>query len=139
MYVTPGEQNTIDDMDLVTIEVTQEMTSLGYLLELDDLVIYYAGFRAENLDRFKQDLEVLAQHTDRVDIAFLPAVFSGQEGETDFRYFLERFRPRAVGLLDPNRREHMFGEVAAVIGAWGIDAAVFAATNPGDAFVLERE
>jgi ankyrin repeat protein len=139
VYVTPGEPYTIDGMDLVTIEVTQEMTSLGYLIELDGLVIYYAGFRAENLDRFKQDLEFLAQHTDRVDVAFLPVVFSGREDETDFWYFLERFRPRAVGLLDPNRREHMFGEVAAAIAAWDIDAVVFAAANPGDAFVLDRE
>jgi hypothetical protein len=139
VYVTPGEGYTIDDMELVTIEVTQEMTSLGYLCKLDDLVIYYAGFRAENLDRFKQDLEFLAQHTDRIDIAFLPIAFSEQEDETDFRYFLERFRPRAVGLLDPNRREHRFGEVAAAIAEWGIDAVVFAAANPGDAFVLERE
>ncbi|UCC72538.1 MAG: ankyrin repeat domain-containing protein [Gemmatimonadota bacterium] len=139
VYVTPGEGCTIDDMGLVTIEVTQEMTSLGYLCKLDGLVIYYAGFRAENLDRFKQDLEFLAQHTDRIDIAFLPVAFSEGEGETDFRYFLERFRPRAVGLVDPSRREHMFGEVATTIAEWGIDAAVFAAANPGDAFVLERK
>jgi ankyrin repeat protein len=139
VYVTPGEQHTIDDMELVTIEVTQRMTSLGYLVKLDGLVIYYAGFRAESLDRFKRDLEFLAQHSDRVDIAFLPVVFSEQEGESDFRYFLERFRPRAVGLLDPNRREHRFGEVAAAIAEWGIDATVFAAANPGDAFVLDRK
>jgi len=139
VYVMPDEEHTIDGMDLVTIEVTQEMTSLGYLIKLDGLVIYYAGFRAENLDRFKQDLELLAQHTDRVDLAFLPVVFAGPEDETDFWYFLERFRPRAVGFVDPDRREHMFGEVAAAIAEWGSDAAVFAASNPGDAFVLEPE
>jgi ankyrin repeat protein len=139
VYIMPGEQRTIDDMDLVTIEVTQEMTSLGYLIKLDGLVIYYAGFRAENLDRFKRDLEFLAQHTDRVDIAFLPIASPGQEGETDFRDFLERFRPRAVGLVDPNRREYLFGDVAAAIAGWGIDATVFAVANPGDAFVFEQE
>jgi ankyrin repeat protein len=137
VYVMPGQPYMIDDMDLVTIEVTQEMTSLGYLCKLDGLVIYYAGFRGENLDRFKQDLEFLAQHTDRVDIAFLPIATS--EAETDFRYFLERFRPRAVGLVDPDRREYLFGEVAAAIAEWGIDATVFAAANPGDVFVLEHE
>jgi ankyrin repeat protein len=134
VYMSPGEEGAVDDMEISTVAVTEEMTSLGYLVEVDSLVIYYAGFRAEDLDKYKQEIDRLAGRTARVDLAFLPLI-EAEEDESDFKYFLEALEPDAVFVLDPNRREHLFPGMAERVKAWGYDAKVFAAQNPGDMFI----
>jgi ankyrin repeat protein len=137
VYLSPGGQTAIGDVQVATIEVTQTMTSLGYLVSVDGLTIYYAGFRAESLDDYRQKLEALAERTDRIDMAFLPMAEPDEE-ESAFKTFVERFNPRAVFVLDPNRREHLYPEMARKVRAWGFDSTVYSAEHPGDVFVYRR-
>ena len=137
VYLSPGGQATIGDVQVATIEVTQTMTSLGYLVAVDDLTIYYAGFQAEDLDVYKQELASLAQHTDGIDMAFLPMAEPDEE-ESAFRAFVEQFNPRAIFVLDPNRREHLYPEMAREVREWGFAATVYSAEHPGDVFLYRR-
>ncbi len=137
VYLSPGAQTTIGGVRVATIEVTQTMTSTGYLVTVDGLTIYYAGFRAESLDDYEHALDSLAQQTDGIDMAFLPMAEPDEE-ESAFKAFVERFDPRAIFVLDPNRREHLFPEMATKVREWGFDARVHSAAHPGDMFVYRR-
>jgi L-ascorbate metabolism protein UlaG (beta-lactamase superfamily) len=134
VYLSPGGETRVGDVEIAAMAVTETMSSLGYLVKVDGVVIYYAGFRAEDPEKFRQDLEVLSHHTDGVDLAFLPMV-EPDEQENDVAYFLERIKPAVWLVLDPNRREHLFAAMGHKVEEWGFDCEVFAAENPGDRFV----
>ncbi len=136
VYLNPRADTTLGDMQIVTVPVTETMTSLGYLLKVDGLVLYYAGFRAEDAENFSQAIDFLAQHTDRVDLAFLQWVGPDEE-ENEVRQFVEQFDPRAVLILSPDRREERFPEMVGRLRAWGFQGEVFTAANAGDEFVYE--
>ena len=135
VYLSPMQDTTLGDVRISTIEVTREMPSLGYLVQVDGLVIYYAGFRAEDLGNYTEALQFLEQRVDRVDMAFLPLI-EATEDESDYTAFLEAFNPRAIVVLDPNRREEEYGRLREKALSWGFEPQVFTAENPGDAFVF---
>jgi ankyrin repeat protein len=138
VYVSPGEQTAIGDVEISTIEVTPApMVSLGYLVNVDGLAIYYAGFNPEDLAAYEGALQSLAQQTDAIDMAFLPMAEPDEE-ESAFKMFVERFNPRAIFVLDPDRREHLYPEMAAKVREWGFDASVHSAEHAGDVFLYRR-
>jgi hypothetical protein len=137
VYLSPMQDTTFGDLRVSTIPVTEQMTSLGYLVQVDGLAIYYAGFRAEDLDNYKQALDFFAERVDRVDLAFLPLI-EAEEDDSDFKSFLERLNPRAVFVLDPNRREEEYARMREKALGWGFDPEVFTAESPGDVFVFRR-
>ncbi len=137
VYLSPQQDTTVSDIRVSTIAVREEMTSLGYLLQVDGLVIFYAGFRAEHLGKYQQALEHLAQRSASVDLAILP-VIGPQEEESDFKSFLEQFNPAAVLVSGPEARQPLFGTMPERVRGWGFESVVFAPENPGDAFVYER-
>jgi len=137
IYLSPLQDTTVGDVQISTIPVTEEMTSLGYLVEVDGLVMYYAGFRAEDLDKYKEALDRFANRVERVDLAFLPLV-EADEDDSDYKTFLEKLNPRAVFVLDPDRREEEYGRMREKAVSWGFDPRVFTAENPGDVFTFSR-
>jgi ankyrin repeat protein len=138
IYLSPRDQKWVGDIEAVTVPVTETMTSLGYLVKVDGLVLYYAGFRAEDGEKFRHEVDFLAQHTDRVDLAFLQWVGPDEE-ENEVRQFVEQFDPRAVLILSPDRREERFPEMVDRLRAWGFQGEVFTAANAGDEFVFEPQ
>jgi hypothetical protein len=137
VYLSSMQDTTLGDVRVSTIPVTVEMTSLGYLVQVDGLVIYYAGFRAEDLEDFTQALDFFTERVDRVDMAFLPLI-EADEDDSDYRVFLEKLNPRAVFVLDPNRRDGEYGRMRNKAFGWGFEPEVFTAENPGDVFVFNR-
>ena len=135
LYLSPLQDTTVGDTHISTIPVTEEMTSLGYLVEVDGLAIYYAGFRAEDLNKFKEALGRFTDRVDRVDMAFLPLIES-DEDDSDYKTVLEKLNPRAVFVLDPDRREEEYGRMREKASGWGFNPQVFAAENPGDVFTF---
>jgi ankyrin repeat protein len=136
VYLSPHQETSAGDVEIVTVPVTEQMPSLGYVVKVDGLVIYYAGFRVENGEKFRQEIEFLAQHTDRVDLAFLQLVGPDEE-DNEVRQFVEQFDPRAVLILSPNRREDLFPQMASRLRGWGFEGQVFTAAFAGDEFILE--
>ncbi len=137
LYLSPHDQTSAGDVEIVTVPVTEEMPSLGYLVKVDGLVIYYAGFRVEDGEKFRHEIDFLADHTDRVDLAFLQWV-GPEEEDNEVRQFAARFDPRAVLILSPDRREDLFPEMASRLRSWGVDGEIFGAAFAGDEFVFER-
>jgi hypothetical protein len=115
------------------------MATLGYLVEMDGLVIYYQGFPPDDMGYYLKELDYLAGRADGVDLAFLPIPdLDGDVEQSGFKAFLDRFHPRAIALLDPDRREDLFPEVADLVRDWGYETQVFAARYPGDEFLFNR-
>ena len=137
IYLSPHDQTSVGDVEIVTVPVTEEMPSLGYLLKVDGLVIYYAGFRAEDGEKFRHEIDFLADHTDRVDLAFQQWV-APEEEDNEVRQFVERFNPAAVLILSPDRQEQLFPEMASRLRSWGFGGQVFTAALAGDEFVFKR-
>jgi ankyrin repeat protein len=126
VYLSPHDQTSVGDVEIATVQVTERMPSLGYLVKVDGVVIYYAGFRVEDGEKFRHEIDFLAKHTDRVDLAFLQLV-GPDEDDNEVRQFVERFDPRAVLILSPNRQEHLFPEMAGRLRSWGFDGEIFTA------------
>jgi ankyrin repeat protein len=135
VYLSPRDQTSLADVEIVTVGVTEQMPSLGYLLKLDGLVIYYAGFRVEDGEKFRGEIDFLAEHTERVDLAFLQWVGPDEE-DNEVRQFVERFDPRAVLILSPDRQEDRFPEMAGRLRAWGFAGEIFTASAAGDEYVF---
>jgi ankyrin repeat protein len=138
-YLGPNDTLIHDQIDILAVRPTSpnSMPTNAYLCQVDDLTVYYAGAGTDDINAFKQALDSLSGHVDKVDIALLPIPEPGEEEDSDFHLFLETFQPNAVCLLDPNRREHIFKDIAAKVAEWGIKTHVFCAENPGDHFVYQ--
>lgn len=142
LYLAPGERKELDGTTVRTLDAATGNPALAYLVDVDGLTVYYQGFDVSDPDRFRRDLDAVMAKDKRVDLAFLPipepSDESGEEGALFFRV-LERLRPRAVCLLDPERREALFPEVARRMAAAGYDGEVFYAEHPGDHLVYRGE
>jgi L-ascorbate metabolism protein UlaG (beta-lactamase superfamily) len=102
---------------------------------VDGLTIFYSGFQPEDIEKYKAEIDFLAQYTDQVDLAFLPIAEPGMEDSASM-YLLEKLHPKAVFPLDPDRREHLFTNWAEMVAEKGFQTEVFCAENPGDHFFL---
>lgn len=135
VYMKPREKKTIDDMQVISALIPGSMPMLAYLCKVDGLNIFYSCFRPEELEAYKEEIDFLAQHTDEVDIAFLPIPAPGEEDSASI-YLLEKLHPKAVFPSDPNRRAHLFPDMATMLADRGFKAEVLCAENPGDHFVF---
>jgi len=144
-YLAPGEKKKLEGATVRTIDADAGMPAHAYLVDVDGLTIYYQGFDVSDLELFKQNLDRLLKQGKRVDLAFLPIPEppneEGQAAAGDdepFFQILAKLRPRAVCLLDPDRREALYPEVARRMAAAGYDGEVFCAEHPGDHYVYHQ-
>jgi len=122
---------------VTTIGTMTQMATLGHLVEVDGLVIYYRGFQPDDMDYHLSELDFLRTVTDHIDLAFLPIPEPGTELEgSGFKAFMDRFHPQALALLDPSRREELYPGVADQVRSWGFGTVVLTAEHPGDVFQL---
>jgi ankyrin repeat protein len=135
-YLNSYETVALGDLKVHSVRPTSAdfMANLGFLIQVDGLEIFYTNFSTDNMEAYRECLDSLAGYTDRIDLALLPIPNPGEEDESDLRAFLEKFQPRAVALLDPDRRVQTFPQVATRIAEWGFDTEVFCTENPGDHF-----
>ena len=140
VYLSPRESTPLDGGHLTVIGTMTQMATLGHLVEIDGLVIYYQGFGPDDMEYYRGELDFLATVTDRVDLAFLPIPDPDEDPEdSGLRAFVERFQPGAIAFLDPNRREDLFPAVADQVRSWGHHPDFFLAEHPGDVLLLRRD
>ncbi|MFH1842413.1 MAG: ankyrin repeat domain-containing protein [bacterium] len=152
LYLAAGDQREIDGVTVRTIDAFTGNPTHAYLVEADGLAIFYQGFGVDDPVQFRQDLDRLIESVDRVDLAFLPipeplsegggsgmGVADGESPPLDenelFFQIVAKLRPAAVCLLDPNRREALYLEVARRMTMAGFRGEVFCAEYPGDHLV----
>lgn len=134
VYMKPREVKKLDDLQMITASIPGNMPMTAYLCKLDGLTIFYSGFQPDDMEKYKEEIDFLAQHTSQVDLAFLPIAEPDQEDSASI-YVLEKLRPKVIFPLDPNRREHLFPDMTKMITEKGFEAKVQCAENPGDHFL----
>lgn len=134
-----GEADTAAaEIKIQTIDIADYMPMLAYLCHVDGLIIYYQAFATDDPDKLRQRYEFLKQYADTIDVAFLPMP-EPQSSGTDIELLLEQLPAHSIVLLDPSRREYMFGEAAVQIAEQGYPVKVFCAENPGDQLVYRPD
>jgi ankyrin repeat protein len=136
VYLEPQETRDLGGLTVHTIWPIGYMPSLAYLCEVGGLVVYYADVTSDDLDKFKEDLDYLADFTNTVDIAFLPAADFDPGQESDVALFVERFSPRAIFLLHTDGHDEAHNAVTEWIDDRGLEIQVLWANYPGDHFVF---
>jgi len=136
VYLSPEQRHEFDGVTVRTIDAFSGNATLAYLVETSGLRIFYLGFNVEDPARFVRDVDTLAATLDGVDLAFLP-IPDPESGDGVLHPVVAKLRPRAVCLLDPNRREQQYRAVADALAATGYGGEVFCAEHPGDVFIYQ--
>lgn len=138
VYASPRQDTTVLGVHVTPLDApVEDMTALAYFCEVDGLAAFYMGFHTTDLEAFRRQVDSLASRGRQVDLAFLP-ILEPDESDGDVRYVVERLAPRAVLLLDPDRRTGLFEGMAAKVRTWRPGTEVFSAENPGDRYLRTR-
>jgi ankyrin repeat protein len=96
LYVKGREVQRIGQAEVIPYETVDEggMGSLGYLIRVDGLTIFYPNFFPEDIEAFKKEVDFLAERTKSCDLAFVD-VTPGREN-AHAAYLVEKLKPKAV-------------------------------------------
>jgi len=96
VYIKGREVQKFGDVEIIPYETLDSgnMGSLGYLIKVDGLTIFYPNFFPEDLDSFKKEIDFLAERTKACDLAFIE-VTPGPDNAYA-AYIVEKLKPRAV-------------------------------------------
>jgi len=116
-YVKGREVQQIGGAEIVPYETTDEggMGSVGYLIRVDGLTIFYPNFFPEDIDAFKKEIDFLAEKTKACDVAFVE-VTPGQEN-AHAAYLVEKLRPKVVIPYDRSGNVASGRELADALGS----------------------
>jgi hypothetical protein len=137
IYMEAREEKKIDDLWIAAITIQEEMPVLGYLCKVDNVNIFYTGFRPVNIEKYKKEIDFLARATGDIDMAFFSVAERGEEN-SELLYLIDKLHPKAIYPLDPDRREYLFPEVKDLMKLQKVDVQVFCAENPGDHFYYSK-
>ena len=70
------------------------MGSLGYLVKVDGLTFFYSSFPTSKSEEFQKEVDFIAGHTDKCDLAFIMAM--PDEGESCGDYILKKLKPKVM-------------------------------------------
>lgn len=153
-YVMGFEPEGQEDFVLVEPRQTKEIAGLrvhalesndagvGFLVEVDGLVLFHAGdhayWDAAQWKDYCKEIDWIDSRTDRVDLAFLPITgCGGQNAENmqkGFCYALDRLEPRATFPAHAIDREHLYLEFATAVKETGRSAPILCPELKGDRF-----
>jgi ankyrin repeat protein len=140
IFMGPREQRTIDGMQVTTIECND--TGVGYLIEVDGLVIFHAGDHANRHQDFsgpfKAEIEYLESRGVRPDIALMPMSGCGFGDQVAVRmgveYALETLKPLVFLPMHSGGGEYRYHEFISEAGPKYPDVRMWAPQAGGDHF-----
>ncbi|MCP4570842.1 MAG: hypothetical protein GY838_00675 [bacterium] len=130
-YLEAGARVDVNGVDVQTLDASPGMPAHAYVLQVDDLRIFYQGFAVAEPAPLAAELQKAVDAGGPVDLAFLPIPEPGKDLAPLFA-LLEVLQPAAVCLLDPNRRTELFPALADEIRSSDLAGQVFAPRFPGD-------
>lgn len=133
IYMATRDEKWIGALRVVAVAIQEKMPVLGYMCRVDDVTVFYSGFRPEDFEKYKAEIDFLAQKVGKIDLAFFPVAEKGEENP-ELMYLLDKLQPQAVFPLDPDRREYLFAEMKDRVLEKQKHVKVFCAENPGDHF-----
>lgn len=103
VYIKGREIQHFGDAEVIPYETRDSgnMGSLGYLLKVDGLTIFYPNFFPEDAEAFKKEIDFLAEKSKTCDLAFIETI-PGQDNVWA-AYIVEKLKPRAVIPYDRGR------------------------------------
>jgi ankyrin repeat protein len=140
-YMAPHELADIDGIIVRTIAANDG--GVGFLVEVDGLVIYHAGDHAGwnegGRDEFTAEIDYLDEHVDELDIALLNVTGCHAHGPEQLRegnaYTIETLKPKVmIPTHASSGREHVYRE-AAEEPAYNTLTQVAYPENRGDSFI----
>jgi ankyrin repeat protein len=131
-YVKGREVQKLGDVEIIPYETRDEgnMGSLGYLLKVDGLTIFYPNFFPEDIDAFKKEIDVLAEQAKTCDLAIVETV-PGQENAWA-AYVVEKLKPRVVIPYDRSGNAAALRELAEELGRKYPSLEFGLVQDPGD-------
>ncbi len=145
VYTGPREQLTSDDMAIHTIQAND--AGVGFLVEVDGVVIYHAGdhagWREGQRDGFIAEIDHLAGLGKEVDFAFVNVTgcHTGDTlalAEATF-YTLEKLTPKIMIPTHGVDREWEYRKFADKVAAQGFQTRVLCARQRGDSYVFKND
>jgi ankyrin repeat protein len=135
VYLGPREAHVVGGVPFTTVGTMEGMPTLGYLLEVDGLTVFYQGFAADELAFYESELASLGSAGKGVDLAFLAIPDAGVEAAEDYlRIALRVLEPKAVALHTPPLQFRILPRAAELLGALGFQGNIYFPEHPGDAF-----
>jgi len=134
-FYMEGRMEEVTDCFRVTSIPMDEYT-LGYLIEIDGLTIFFSGYKGDN-ESFKKEVDYLKTKVHDVDIAFLPSNISPELHESTY-YFVENLNPQyVIPIANVTGYEDLYFEMKNILEGYNYRGKVLCARNPGDRFVMK--
>ncbi len=144
IFVAPRIEKDIDDIKMTTIRSTD--AGVGYLLEVDDLVIFHGGDHANgSLDfsgGFTPEIDYLAQSKPHIDIAFMGVTGCSLGDPESVRaglfYALDKLQPNVFFPMHSGWDSFRYQEFADSVQARNLPHKIACAVNNGDRFIYSN-
>ena len=95
-YISGREIQQYKNVEIIPYETHDDygMGSLGYIIKVDSLTIFYPNFFSENIEQFKTEIDFLALQSDKCNIALIEVT----EGKENIyaEYIIDKLKPELV-------------------------------------------
>lgn len=144
-YTPPRTDTTIGDLRVRTIASTD--AGVGFLVEVDGLVIFHAGDHSNGEDSglqasFTDEIDFLAGTGKTPDLVFLPvlgcSLGTPESVRTGNYYVLDKLTPRVFFPQHGQTATHLFRECAEEVVQRGYSLPIPCAENGGDCFYIKN-
>ena len=139
LYLKGHETHNIYGAEIITMEAHEiyGMGSLGYLVKVDGLTFFYSSFPTSKTEEFNKEVDFIAGHTDKCDIAFIMAM--PDEGEACGDYILKRLKPRVMLPMGHKSTHKYFNKFTERTAQKFPGIQTGCPKNPGDRFHYKKE
>jgi hypothetical protein len=139
VFLEPHQETRAGGIEFLTVSPMMQMSTLGYLMRVDGLRVFYQGFGADDLENYRRELAFLRERSPEqgpgLDVAFLPIPDDGVEAARDYlEVFLEHFTPKTVALHTPPYQLSILSGGEALLRELGFEGEVMYPEFPGDEF-----
>lgn len=139
LFLEPHRDNEVAGIRFLTVAPMVEMSTLGYLMEVDGLRVFYQGFGADDLEFYREELAFLEEQAPEwvqdLSLAFLQIPDAGVEAAREYlEVFLEHFNPRTIALHTPPYQLAILPGGEALLRELGYTGEVLFPEFPGDEF-----
>jgi ankyrin repeat protein len=137
IYIGPGEMKKSGALEIFSIPMSHY--TLGYLLKIDGVTIFYSGYTGDKLEEFKKQIDLMVKDykgAGDIDIAFLQV--NEESSENPWAdYAIEKLRPATVIPTGPNRRPELYKKMAEKLKSQKSRINVLCARDAGDRFTVK--
>jgi L-ascorbate metabolism protein UlaG (beta-lactamase superfamily) len=141
-----GERRTIGDAEIIPIHHRfDDIPEAAFLVKVDGLTIYHSGDHGSfHKDKFKENIDYLAEHVEGIDMAFLMTVDGGCRVPrwTEILiqgafYTIETLKPKWTFPMHSGGCEHYYREFADKAAERSLNTRVLCAKKAGDVFLYK--